>query len=482
MPVVVSRSRSIFSSSSSSSSSFSLSLSSKIHRSAAGAVGSRSYSQDHSYNYWSSNDAWASVAVSATAGALLLGGISSSQTLCESSTSGMKTDITETETSSQTNNNPGEYILEDEPEIDPYDNLPEKDEPTHCSICLTYRQGPCRPYWRKVEACTKDGEKDRKKEDEEKDDNSKDGSDDSQSPMSESTRCFKYMMPWIDCASKYRNLYTLIEMDTNYTEGILELEATSRHLCWVPGKEPKIDWSNWEQSGTEEEEEEEKVDPKITKKPDDDADADNDDNASTDLISNVALWKTLDTALGDPKLITVEATVPATINSGLGILECAYAVDQDNNVIGFAYGTKPSDLLDDDKDNKKADDGDDDTSKTIESSNDDEKEKKGAENDTTVEENANEEKMMVALSIRLLASRTENFTLAASYTHRIEGAKSSSTSNESEKKNSVALESHLYKSKPFVLADIPKLPTPLAPVQESSDSTNAGAASPQVSS
>ena len=140
MPVVVSRSRSIFSSSSSS-----FSLSSKIHRSAAaGAVGSRSYSQDHSYNYWSPHDTLASVAASAAAGALLLGGISSSQTLCESSTSGVKTDGTKTtETSSPTKNNtPGEYILEvdDEPEIDPYDNLPEKDEPTHCSICLTYRQ------------------------------------------------------------------------------------------------------------------------------------------------------------------------------------------------------------------------------------------------------------------------------------------------------------------------------------------------------
>jgi hypothetical protein len=293
--------------------------------------------------------------------------------------------------------------------------------------------------------------------------------------MSESTRCFKYMMPWIDCASKYRNLYTLIEMDTNYTEGILELEATSRHFCWVPGQEPKIDWSNWQQSGTEEEEEE-KADSKITKKTNDDAD--DDDDASTDLISNVKLWKTLDPALGDPKLITVEATVPATINSGLGILECAYALDQDNNVIGFAYGTKPSDLIGDEN-SKKADD-DDDNPKTIESNDDDEEKKKGTDNDNnTVEENTNEDKMMVPLNIRLVASRTENFVLAASYTHRIEKAKST-TSNESGKNNSIALESHLYKSKPFVLANIPKLTTPLAPLQESSDSTNAGA-SPQVS-
>jgi hypothetical protein len=128
---------------------------------------------------------------------------------------------------------------------------------------------------------------------------------------------------------------------------------------------------------------------------------------------------------------------------------------------------------------KKADD-DDDNPKTIESNDDDEEKKKGTDNDNnTVEENTNEDKMMVPLNIRLVASRTENFVLAASYTHRIEKAKST-TSNESGKNNSIALESHLYKSKPFVLANIPKLTTPLAPLQESSDSTNAGA-SPQVS-
>jgi len=341
-------------------------------------------------------------ASAATAGISFLGVSSSpSQTLCESSS----------ETS------PGD----DEPEIDPYDNLPEEDEPTHCSICLTYRQGPCRPFWRKVEACTKDGEKERKKEEEEEggesDANKKDG-DSSSSPMSESTRCFKYMMPWIDCASKYRNLYTLIEMDTNYTEGIQELEATSRHFCWMPGKEPKIDWSNWQQSETEDEVSTPK---KLT-----------DADATSDPVQNVALWKTLDPSAGDPKLITIEAKVPSTINSGLGILECAYAVDQDNNVIGFAYGTKPSDLI------KEADDSD--KTKTAEGGGD-EKKPKNIDDDG-----------MVALNIRLVASRTEGFTLSASYTHRIEGVKSTSEGGN----NNMALESHLYKSKPFALASIPK--------------------------
>jgi len=431
----------------------------------------------------------ASVAAFATAGISLLDiSSSSSQTLCESA-DGVKTDSCRT---SQINS--GE-VLEVEPEIDPYDNLPEEDEDTHCSICLTYRQGPCRPYWRKVEACTKDGEKELKKKEEEgdvgEDDNNNKDDNDSSSPMSESTRCFKYMMPWIDCASNYRNLYTLIEMDNNYTEGIQELEVTSRHFCWVPGKEPKIDWSNWQQSDTEEVEQ---VDSKLINKADSDASADpdsgadshadpdadahansgadsradSDADATTDLITNVALWKTLDPTLGDPKLITIEAIVPATINSGLGILECAYAVDQDNNVIGFAYGTKPSDLIGDD--NKKADDDDNTTS--IES-NDREEKKRGTDNDNTIE-NGNENKM-VTLNIRLVVSRTQNFVLSASYTHRIEEAKSSNKGQNSPN----TIESHLYKSKPFVLANIPKLTTPPPPLQENNDGY--AGASPQVS-
>lgn len=466
MTFVSSRSRSILSLSSS------RSLSSAIHRSTAGAVASRSLSQHHSYDQ-SQNEIlarkslWgvAFAAASATAGISLLGiSSSSSQTLCDG-TSDIKTDSSET-----SRENPGE-ILEAEPEIDKYDNLPEKDEPTHCSICLTYRKGPCRPYWRKVEACTKDGEKELKKKEDggvgEDDDNNKDDKD-SSSSMSESTRCFKYMMPWIDCASKYRNFYTLIEMDTNYTEGIQDLEATSRHFCWVPGQEPKIDWSNWQQSSTEEEEKEKEVDSNITNRVDTEADVDAD--AINDLITNVALWKTLDPALGDPELISIEAEVPATINSGLGILECAYAVDQDNNVIGFAYGTKPSDLIDDE--NKKTDD--DDNPKAAESD-DGEKKKRVADNDNIVE-NGNED-MMVTLNIQLLASRTQNFVLAASYTHRIEGLKSSNEGGN----NSKAIESHLYKSKPFDLANIPKLTTPpLSQTQENNDG-NAGV-SPQVSS
>jgi len=420
-----------------------------IHRSSAGAICSRLYSQ-HESCHQSHNDApiknflvMASIVASATTGISLLSISSSpSQTLCDS-TSGTKT---QSRGSSQTNEGESlEEIIEAEPEIDPYDNLPEEDESTHCSICLTYRQGPCRPYWRKVEACTKDGEKERKKEEEEDDvgekgensenENEKDG--DLSSPMSESTRCFKYMMPWIDCASKYRNLYTLIEMDTNYTEGIQELEATSHHFCWVPGQEPKIDWSNWEQHDREEEQIMESKLANLT-----------DSDASTDNTTNVALWKTLDPTLGDTKLITVEAKVPPTINSGLGILECAYAVDQDNNVIGFAYGTKPSDLIHDE--NKEAEN--DDQTKAPESAEVGKKQNKADDVDSVG--NGNEDKL-VRLNIQLVSSRTLNFVLSASYTHRIEKVKSG---NEDGNKK-IALESHLYKSKPFTLAEIPASPS-----------------------
>ena len=103
-------------------------------------------------------------------------------------------------------------------------------------------------------------------------------------------------------------------------------------------------------------------------------------------------------------------------------MECAYAVDQDNNVIGFAYGTKPSELMKEEED----------------------KEKEGSDES----EESGKDKM-VTLDIKLVESRTEGFTLAASYTHRIEGSKT----NEKGEKSPIGLESHLYKSKPFGLGE-----------------------------
>jgi len=351
------------------------------------------------------------------------------------------------------------------PEIDPYDNLPEEDEPTHCSICLTYRQGPCRPYWRKVEACTKDHEKENTSKNKQK---TKEGGDDKTSGKTETkttndngdesdggddnddgpgTRCFKYMMPWIDCASKFRNLYTLIEMDTNYTEGIADLEATSLHFCWMPGKEPEIDWTKWEQSGGDDN------DNETEHKQENETTADN---------APVALWKTFDPEMGDPKIITIEARVPAVMVShdgseAPGILECAYATDQDNHVIGFAYGTKPSDLLSTNEGNSDGNsDSDSDGDGTI------------AKGGTPKNDGGDDDRAeTIPLNIRLVVSRTTDFVLSASYTHRRvvvaeknqqnnDGTAAKKSEQGSDPSN-VLLESHLYKSKPFSLADVPRV-------------------------
>lgn len=126
MQFLSSRSKNIISPFSSASNLFSLAISTD-----GAEVATRAYSQHNSY-YRSHNDGmagtfvWGMAAVVATAGISLLGISSSSlsQTLCESTTVGTSP----------------EEDPEAEPEIDPYDNLPEEDEPTHCSICMTYRQ------------------------------------------------------------------------------------------------------------------------------------------------------------------------------------------------------------------------------------------------------------------------------------------------------------------------------------------------------
>jgi len=308
-------------------------------------------------------------------------------------------------------NDKGNKGDENETEIDPYDDLPEQDEPTNCSICLTYRRGPCRPYWRKVEACTKDNEISNKEKDKKEDNGNDDDGGDFKSnkeeePNNNDPKCFKYMMPWIDCASRYRNLYTLIEMDTQYTEGVIELEENSLHFRWSPGKEPIIDWTNWKNYLVESNNEPQKQQQQ---------------NSSSTPTSTIPLWNTFDPMLGDPELITVETTVPVTM--GAGILECAYALDQDNNVIGFAYGTKPSDAAA--------------ATGTVQ------QQKEGREiNDGSNNDSDNKKEETVTLGIRVAPSRTEQIILAGSYTHP------------SSQKNKNAVESHLYKSQPLFLNDV----------------------------
>jgi hypothetical protein len=269
---------------------------------------------------------------------------------------------------------------------DPYDNLSEEDEPTHCSICLTYRQGPCRPYWRKVEACTKENEV-------KKDDESEEGGEKEQENSEEEQPdppCLKYMLPWIECATGYRNLYNLIELDTNYTMGIADLEKeATMEACWAPSAEPTVDWSAWQAYvASHPEWKLPKRDTKNSK-------------------PKVALWKTLGTDK-DPELVDILASVPST--RGDGVLECAYAVDQDGNVLGFTYGTKPSE----------------------------------AAKQTASE--SEEEAGKVELKIRLLPLHTRKITLAAAYTQSTTGGSAEED----------PLESHIFKSRPMSLKKMGK--------------------------
>lgn len=289
----------------------------------------------------------------------------------------------------------------EEEEEDPYDNLPEKDEATNCSICLTYRQGPCRPYWRKVEACTKDNELKSDDKKEEGDDDKKTSNTDNkeeEEPEADPP-CLKYMLPWIDCASGFRNLYNLIELDTNYTVGIADLEnEASKTLCWAASKTPSVNWMSWHSY--------------LKDNPDWKLPTQQKSNSP----EHASLWKLLDQSK-DPVLVEVKASVNMMEDEGM--LECAYAQDQDGNVIGFQYGTKPSEAFETEK-------------------------KEGEEGETKKEPT-------VELKIRILPERTQTVTIAAAYTQPPAGGK---TESKDGKKDS--FDSFIFKSKPIQMDQIPK--------------------------
>eukprot|EP00529_Nitzschia_sp_RCC80_P022854 CAMPEP_0113476644 /NCGR_PEP_ID=MMETSP0014_2-20120614/19779_1 /TAXON_ID=2857 /ORGANISM="Nitzschia sp." /LENGTH=494 /DNA_ID=CAMNT_0000369675 /DNA_START=7 /DNA_END=1488 /DNA_ORIENTATION=+ /assembly_acc=CAM_ASM_000159 len=350
---------------------------------------------------------------------------------------------------------------------DPYENLPYHDEPTHCSICLTYRQGPCRPLWRKVEACTKDNEIPTK----ENDDRDADADEDDESSRPDPP-CLKYMMPWIECASGYRNLYALIELDTNYTEGIEDLEQTAnKHLCWMADETPSVDWMPWQEYvnvlNTQwtlpppSDQHELQPQPKQinVKKPwiaDLVATARSSTKAEPQKLKKTPLWKLLDQS-SDPEVVSIEAKVPSireTIGSDggkFGVMECAYAVDQDGQVLGFAYGVRPSDAVagktPEDKTSSAASDdqdqGNSNSSKTTDTTTNDDESKSDDDGGTTV-----------TMTIRLLPNRTRHIVIAASYTQISPSSTEEGTENGDASSSSSNYETHVYKSKPMKLDEM----------------------------
>lgn len=129
-------------------------------------------------------------------------------------------------------------------EEDKYANLPEKDEPTACQICMINRQGPCRDLWRRFERCMKDNMA--PPAEGEKEDISKAGS-------SVGSACDKYMMPWIECLQNHPNLYSVLANDVYqhefvdfYEEDLME-QLRKEKKKPLPWKDMEIDWSDvWE--------------------------------------------------------------------------------------------------------------------------------------------------------------------------------------------------------------------------------------------
>lgn len=176
-----------------------------------------------------------------------------------------------------------------EEEEDPYENLPEEDEPTDCSMCNTFRQGPCRPYWRKLERCFKDRE------------NEANGA----------VNCMRYFSPHQYCLEKYINLYNLVRM-SSYQEFVEEMEIPLLADQLRKMKLPPIDWSIWHSFQKD-------AGPSFHQ-------------GIASESPNIPLWKRFpeDT---EPVVLTLSAQVPREDKSGR-LLRFAYIVDQDGMVLG----------------------------------------------------------------------------------------------------------------------------------------------------
>ncbi|GFH53085.1 hypothetical protein CTEN210_09561 [Chaetoceros tenuissimus] len=188
--------------------------------------------------------------------------------------------------------------------IDKYENLPEEDEPTTCTICLINRQGPCRPMWRKFERCMKDNS------------NSDDNSDSVSPSMSE--KCDAYMLPWIKCIQSYRNRYTIIANNFFQKELIAEVEKEIK-------EEEKVllegfDVSSIIQVGHEWND--------IDKTPGKEL-ADDEDATLVEGVAKINLWD----------------------NKGSRPIEIAYVKDQDGNLLGYDQFFDFKKSIKDDKEN-----------------------------------------------------------------------------------------------------------------------------------
>lgn len=233
---------------------------------------------------------------------------------------------------------------EKEQQEDPYDNLPDTDEPTTCTICLVNRQGPCRPEWRKMETCMKD-----------------------QLPKNEGTptsegnakKCDKYMMPWLMCTHSYKNLYLLYFNKVYQAEFIDPMEAAVREdeyckfacasqdstgTCSM--EEPAVDWTPWMEhlQGAPSFNDTSETSPETTESAaallpnDGGADPHQKETARTD--SHPPAAKPTGEEWSDPDIVELSVTILLKESDTGMPIEVAYAKDQTGAVVGFELFSK----------------------------------------------------------------------------------------------------------------------------------------------
>lgn len=179
---------------------------------------------------------------------------------------------------------------EEEEEEDPYANLPEEDEPTECSMCNTFRKGPCRPYWRKLERCFKDQEEEE----------------------NGAQKCMPYFLPHQKCLMEFTSLYNLIRL-TSLQEYIDETEETlPENQRRKMDDTPAIDWSTWDQFKKD-------VGPSFTQ-------------GIASVPKDTPLWKRFPENT-EPVVLTLSTQIPREDKAGL-LLRFAYVMDQDGMVLG----------------------------------------------------------------------------------------------------------------------------------------------------
>jgi hypothetical protein len=213
----------------------------------------------------------------------------------------------------------------DEDDDDPYANLPEEDEETSCTLCKTFRQGPCGPPWRKLERCFKDHA----------DNGDKGGG---------ATRCTRYFTAHHECVSNYTNLYHLISLDQKQ-ELIANTEKAvndNERVCWPKAvSDDFFDWSQWRSYckdvgmtsssyllHT-------KAPPRPPAPPAPVPSNEVMNDATSPPLVLPPLWKR-GPENTEPLLIATEVKVPTTEQNGM-LLKFAYVVDQDGFALGVTF-------------------------------------------------------------------------------------------------------------------------------------------------